>query len=251
MRLPSRFSSRMAALGTAIFLVGAATAQEIKPAAPAAVPSINKLTIYDGPVATVSYSVQNGSPRLQALAQTLQFTENELSVTGELQKLRLGMVINERTLDAVRTSQALGFGPLSTPSYAACFGAPESGLKQALIPQLAQAATPAMAFQLINLREQVQTELLAEQQKANTPGTVEQSATQKVPPVPPVAALPQLAPSPQLVLGSTPAVVPQPQMSLHSDLQQQVLAFQEQVRQRIKDVQQRQAQQIQMMRNPR
>ena len=162
----SRFGSRMAALVAALVLVGTAGAQEAKPAAPAVVPQVHKMTIYNGPVPTVSYSVQGGSPHLEALAESLQFTENELILTNELQKLRIGIVANERTVDMVRTSQQLGLGPISTPGEAACYPPPDSTLKRALIPGLAREATPATAFQLINLREQVQTELQAEQAKA-------------------------------------------------------------------------------------
>jgi hypothetical protein len=155
------------------------------------------MTIYNGSVPTVSYSVQGGSPHLQALCQTLQFTENELTLTGELQKLRLGIVVNEQTLDRVRTSQQLGLGPISTPGYAACFAPPDSALKSALIPGLAQEATPAMAYELINLREQVQTELQAEQAKAAGVVRGEPPARQNAQPVAPMAgpvAAPQAVP---------------------------------------------------------
>jgi len=67
----SRFGSRMAALVAALVLVGTAGAQEARPAAPAAVPQVHKMTIYNGPVPTVSYSVQGGSPHLEALAASL------------------------------------------------------------------------------------------------------------------------------------------------------------------------------------
>lgn len=256
MLLPLRFGSKMAALVTALLLVGAAGADDARPAAPSAVPQVNKLTTLNGPVSTVSYSVQGGSPHLQALAQTLQFTENELNVTSELQKLRLGIVVNEQTLDKVRTSQALGFGPFSTPGYAACFNPPDSLLKRALIPQLAQEATPAMAFELINLREQVQTELLAEQKKANAAVGGELPAPRNVqpvapPPVPqpaaPMAAPQTFAPPARLATLSTQATPRQPLMSPNSELEQQVLAFQQQVRQRIMEMQQMQAQQLQRM----
>jgi hypothetical protein len=185
--------------------------------------------IYNGPVPTLSYSAQGRSPRLQALAQTLQYTENELNLTNELQKLRLGIVVNEQTLDTVRTSQQLGLGPISAPGYAACYAPPDSALKRALIPQLAQEATPAMAYELINLREQVQTEIRAEQNKAVAATLAEPPAGQNAQPVAPVAAplaAPQRPPVP---------------------LDQQVLAFQQQVRQRIMEAKQRQAQQLQMM----
>ena len=166
MHPPSRFGPKTAALVAALLLVGTAGAQEARPAAPAAVPQVHKMTIYNGSVPTVSYSVQGGSPHLEALCEKLQFTENELILTNELQKLRLGIVANEQTLDTLRTSQQLGLGPISTPGEAACYPPPDSTLKRALIPGLAREATPATAFQLINLREQVQTELQAEQAKA-------------------------------------------------------------------------------------
>ena len=256
MYLPLRFGSKMTALVTAFLLVGAAGADEARPAAPAAVPQVNRLITYNGAVPTVSYSVQGGSPHLQALAKTLQFTENELNVTSELQKLRLGIVVNEQTLDRVRTSQALGLGPISTPGYAACSALPDSALKRALIPQLAQESTPAMAYELINLREQVQTELQAEQKKA-TPAPAgappatrnpQSAAPLSVPQVQaPVAAQRALAQPTHLVARSTQVAPQRPVMPLNSDLQQQVLAFQQEVRQRIMEVQRMQTQQLQRM----
>jgi hypothetical protein len=218
------------------------------------VPQLNKLTIMNGPVPTVSYSVPNGSPHVQALASTLQFTENEIAVTNELQKLRLGMVINEQTLDTVRTSQALGLGPISTPSYAAgCYGSSDSLLKRALIPQLAQASTPAMAFQLINLREQLQTVLQAEQNKAQSPQQGEAPVKPEAPPVAPPAVpqqvaapaaappvMPQQVAAPQVIIQAMPQVVVSQQATPQPSLQQQVSAFQDQVRQRMMDLQQTQ-----------
>jgi len=235
---PSLFGSKAAALVTALLLAGPVGAQEARPAAPAAVPRVNKMTIYNGPVPLVSYSVQGGSPRLQALAQTLQYTENELNLTNELQKLRLGIVVNEQTLDAVRTSQHLGFGPISTPGYATCYAPPDSALKRALIPQLAHEATPAMAYELINLREQVQTALRAEQNKAVPAARAEPPARQNAQPVAPVAV-----PQPEPPAADPQAVAQRPPVPL----EQQVLAFQQQVRQRIMQVQQLQAQHLQRM----
>jgi hypothetical protein len=161
------------------------------------------MTIYNGSVPTVSYSVEGGSPHLQALAQTLEVTENELLLTRELQQLRLGIVANEQTLDAVRTSQALGLGPISTPANAACYAPADSALKSALIPGLAREATPAMAYELINLREQVQTALQAEQAKAVAAVGGKPPARQNAQPAAPVAvpvaaaqAVPQQLPTP-------------------------------------------------------
>jgi hypothetical protein len=137
----------------------------------------------------------------------LQFTENEINLTGELQKLRLGIVVNEQTLDRVRTSQQLGLGPISTPASAACYAPPDSALKRALIPGLAQEATPATAFQLIQLREQLQTELQAEQKKAAAAVRGEPPARQNAQPVAPLAG-PVAAPQPAAPAAG-PAAAPQ------------------------------------------
>jgi hypothetical protein len=178
------------------------------------------MTIYNGPVPTVSYSVQDGSPHLQALSQALQFTENELNLTAELQKLRLGIVVNEQTLDTLRISQALGLGPISSPGYAACYAPPESALKRALIPGLAQEATPATAYALINLRERLQTELQAEQGKAIATARGEPPARQNAQPAAPGA-----------IAQSVPQQLPPPDPT-------QVVAFQQWTRQQFKLVQQ-------------
>jgi hypothetical protein len=231
-----RFGSKTAALVAALLLVGTAGAQGVKPAAPAAVPQVHKMTIYNSLVPMVSYSVEGGSPHLQALYQTLQFTENELNVTRELQKLRLGIVANEQTLDMLRTSQQLGLGPISTPGYGACYAPPDSALKCALIPGLAREATPAMAYELINLWEQVQTELQAEQDKAAVAVRGEPPAGQNAQPAAPAAAqaVPQQFPMP-LIRFSAPAAPQRLPLPLDP---QQVVAFQQRVRQQIMQTQQ-------------
>jgi hypothetical protein len=192
-------TSKTAVLMAALLLLGTAGAQEARPAAPAAVPQVRKMTIYNGSVPTVSYSVEGGSPHLQALSQALQFTENEVNLTTELQKLRLEIVANEQTLDNLRTSQALGLGPISTPGYAACYAPADSALKRALIPGLAQEATPATAYELINLWERLQTEVQAEQGKAAATVRGEPPARQNAQPAAPVAVaqpFPQQLPPP-------------------------------------------------------
>jgi hypothetical protein len=214
----------------ALLLVGTAGAQEAKPAAPAAVPQIHKMTIYNGPVATVSYSVEGGSPHLQALCQALQFTENELTLTAELQKLRLGIVVNEQTLDRLRTWQQLGLGPISTPGYAACYAPPDSALKCALIPGLAREATPTTAYELINLWEQLQTELQAEQAKAATAVRGEPPARQNVQPAAPVA-------EPVAAAQAVPQQLPMPLDPVPS-FEQRVRQNQEMMRQQFRQMQQ-------------
>ena len=253
MHPPSRFGWTTAALVAALLLVGTAGAQEARPAAPAAVPQVHKMTIYNGSVPTVSYSVQGGSPHLQALSQALEFTENELNVTKQLQRLRLGIVVNEQTLDTLRTWQQLGLGPISTPGYAACYAPSDSALKSALIPGLAREATPAMAYELINLWEQVQTELQAEQAKAAAAVRGEPPARQNAQPAAPVAgpvaaaqAVPQQLPMP-LVRFSAPAAPQRLPMPLDPH---QVVAFQQRVRQQImqtrQQIMQRHQQLVQM-----
>jgi hypothetical protein len=242
----------MAALVAALLLVGTARAEQAGPAAPAPVPQIHKMTIYNGPVPMVSYSVEGGSPHLEALCQTLQFTENELNLSTELQRLRLGIVVNEQTLDAIRTSQALGFGPISTPGYANCYAPPDSALKRSLIPGLAREATPAMAYELINLREQVQTELQAEQAKAagwvggKPPATPN---TQPVAPAPvPQAQAPAARPAARQVTLSAPTVPQQQPRTLDqqvSSIQRTVRQNQDTLRQQITRMQQQIAQRLQ------
>jgi hypothetical protein len=243
MHPPSRFGPKTAALVAALLLVGTAAAQEARPAGPA--PHVQKMTIYNGSVPLVSYSVEGGSPHLLALSQALQFTENELTLTGELQKLRLGIVANEQTLDTLRISQALGLGlgPISTRGYAACSVLPDSALKRALLPGLAREATPAAAFELIQLRERLQTELQAEQGKAVATLQGEPPTRQKAQPIAPVAgpvagpqskttvpgavaaaqAVPQQLPTPG------PFALPQTVGPNQDTLRQQVLRLQQQI----------------------
>jgi hypothetical protein len=275
MRPPSRLGLKTAVFGVALLLAATPGARAAGPAAPPAVPQINKTTVYNGAVPTVSYSVQGGSPHLQALAHALQFTENEMTVTTELQQLRLGIVHNEQTLDAVRTSQLLGLGPMSTPGYA-CYTPPDSALKTALVPGLAREANPAKAYELINLWEQLQTEVQAEQ--ANAAGVVraEAPAGQDAQPVAAVAG-PVPAPQPEAPVAA-PAAAPQlvvqqpalpairfggpasaqqiptpvrfgtragPQRFPPPLQPQQALAFQQMVRQRILDAQQQQRMSLQ------
>jgi hypothetical protein len=192
------------------------------------------MTIYNGSVPTVSYSVEGGSPHLQALCQTLQFTENEINLTKELQKLRLGIVANEQALDTLRTAQQLGLGPISTPGYAACYAPPDSALKRALIPGLAKEATPARAYDLINLWEQVQTELQVEQAKAVAAVGGEPPARQNaqlvVPPVAGPVAIPQAA-APVAAPPVAPVMVPAQAVPQQLPMPLDPVAFQQMVRQ--------------------
>jgi hypothetical protein len=190
------------------------------------------MMVMNGPVLTVSYSVEGGSPQLQALCQGLQFTETEMTVTRELQKLRLGIVANEQTLDMVRTSQALGLGPISTPAYAHRYGPSESALKCALIPGLAQEATPAAAFQLINLWQQLQTQLQTEQSKAASVVRTNPQGNQNVLPTAPATqptAFLQL-PVQQLATPPDQAALERTVRQFQATMNQQIRQMQQQIR---------------------
>jgi hypothetical protein len=161
MRSPFRFAGIIIVL----FAVGGpARAQEIAPAGSGV--SIHKMVIDNGRTQTVKYTVTGGSPRLQALARRIEWTENELSVVEQLQGLKLDTVVNERHVAAFRTAQLTNpFYPpgfLPPPLATGDAGAGASPLQRALGRQLASEATPAAALQLIGFLEQVQTQLEAE-----------------------------------------------------------------------------------------
>jgi hypothetical protein len=162
------------------------------------------MTISNGGVSTVSYSVDGGSPHLQALYQTLEFTENELNLTKELQNLRRGIVANEQTLGRLQVMQQLGLAPIGTPGYPYSCLPTDSALKKALVPGLAREGTVATAFELINMQEKLQTEIQAEQKKAPAPGVPPAKQNPVAPPQAGAVAAPQ-AVAQQL---STPVVLP-------------------------------------------
>jgi hypothetical protein len=153
---------RLAAIVTVTFAVsGLARAEPIAPKGSGV--TIDKVVIENGPAHTVKYYVKGGSPRLEAVVRRVEWAENELGVIEQLQGLKLDTVVNERRLAAVRASQ------LTNPAYPTaylppgiatdngCVGA--SPLQRALTGQLAYAATPQAALQMIEFLEQQQTEL--------------------------------------------------------------------------------------------
>ncbi len=152
---------RFTAILILIFAVcGPAGAQELAP--PGSGISIQKLTIDDGPVQTVSYSVKGGSPPLHALVHRLEWAENEVSVIEQLQLLKLDTVVNDRRLADFRTAQLTN--PYNPPGFIPFPVGPNggdggSGLQRALASQLAGEATPEAAMQVIGFLEQFQTDL--------------------------------------------------------------------------------------------
>ena len=187
---------RLAGIITVLFAVcGPAGTQEIAP--PGSGVSVYKVAIDSGFSHSVKYYVKGGSPRLQALVRRVEWAENELTVVEQLQQLKLDTVVNERRVAAFRTAQ------LTNPAYPPGFLPPPivtghgggSPLQKALHWQLADAATPEAAMQLIGFLEQVQTELDAElkalppQEKKAAQGPVDALR-------PRLAALPRLAAPP-------------------------------------------------------
>jgi hypothetical protein len=140
-----------------------AQAQPIAPAGAGV--TINRMVIDNGPIRTIKYSVNGGSPRLQALVRRVEWTENELSVVDQMQLLKLDTIVNQRQQTAYRTAQLSnpyfppGFSPLAIGAHN---GYGESSLQNALSGQLAFEATPQAAMQLIGSLEKMQTDLDAE-----------------------------------------------------------------------------------------
>lgn len=155
---------RCAGIITATFAVcGLARAQPIAPAGTGVV--IDKVVVDNGQTQTVKYFVKGGSPRLQALVRRVEWAENELGVIEQLQLLKLDTVVHERRVAAFRTAQLTNpylFG--FYPSYIGTVhgGEGESSLQRALKWQLAHAATPAAALEVIGFLENLQTQLDAE-----------------------------------------------------------------------------------------
>ena len=156
---------RFAGILTVIFAVCVpAGAQELAPAGSGV--SVQKVVVDNGLAHTVKYFVTGGSPRLQALVRRVEWAENELSVIGQLQLLKLDTVVNERRVAAVRTEQLTN--PYYPPGFSPLFiargngGHGKSSLQRALSGQLASEATPEAALQLIGFLEGVQAEFDAE-----------------------------------------------------------------------------------------
>lgn len=181
---------------------GPARTQELAPKGSGV--SIHKIVIDSGSSRTVRYTVQGGSPRLQALVRRVEWAENELSLMDQLQGLKLDTVINDRRVAAFRTEQITNpylYGPPGFyPPYHSHNRHATSLLQDALTGQLAYAATPQAALQLIGFLEQVQTQLDSEL-KALAP------AEQKAAQVPLDALRQKIAALPK---GDGPPAPPQP-----------------------------------------
>src|SRR5437016_4757344 len=97
---------RFAVIMSVTFAACGPVRAEAQPIAPAGTGvTINKMVIENGPIHTVKYIVNGGSPRLQALVRRVEWTENELFVIEQMQLLKLDTIVNERQLAAFRTAQ--------------------------------------------------------------------------------------------------------------------------------------------------
>jgi hypothetical protein len=150
MHPPSSLLRGAIGLLTTFLAAGAARAQDDRPADPA--PRVHQLIIRNGPVQTVTYYVQGGSPRQQGLARALQFTENELALFEEFQHQRMGYLVS-------RAAPPLGPGGVRpVPIYpAGGWGGWDPGTYS-----VQQAYS---ALELIRMIESFQTELFAPQRR--------------------------------------------------------------------------------------
>ena len=137
-------------------------------------PQVSKLTVDNGGAKTVYYSVTNGTPRLNALYNKLEFAENEVTIVKQLQQLRLDYIRSERTAQASSAVYGIGApsfnGTNSLGSYGGSYGPygsygggnGESTLKNGLSQVLAAEGTPDAAMQAINVMERAETDATKE-----------------------------------------------------------------------------------------
>ena len=137
-------------------------------------PQVSKMTVDNGGAKTVYYSVTNGTPRLNALYNKLEFAENEVTIVKQLQQLRLDYIRSERTAQASSAVYGIGApsfnGTNSLGSYGGSYGPygsygggnGESTLKNGLSQVLAAEGTPDAAMQAINVMERAETDATKE-----------------------------------------------------------------------------------------
>jgi hypothetical protein len=243
---PVRLAGIIAVLFAACGLAGA---QEIAPKGSGV--SINKVVLDNGLARTVKYSVQGGSPRLQALVRRVEWVENELGVIEQMQRLKLDTVVNERRVAAFRTAQLTNpyappgpyypAGPVLIPVAPGHAGDGASRLQRELTGQLAYEATPEAAMNMIGFLEQLQNDLdkelkaLPPQEKKAAEGPVDALrprlaalAGGGVPPPQPQPVVTGQVRSPVQAVPQQPPTAPNP-----SAFEQTVRQNQEAVRQQI------------------
>jgi hypothetical protein len=161
---PAPRSDRMATVLLAVILFPCLSpGQEIKPADSIQPPKVYRAEFNNGPVMTVYYFVNGGTPRLRALYRTLQWAENEVTLVEHLQQLKLEYVNNERALEARHRAQVACFRPPWCWNCDSCYS--ESSLKGAMSGVLAQEATPQAAVQAIQMLERAEIEAADELKK--------------------------------------------------------------------------------------
>jgi hypothetical protein len=138
----------------AIFAITWPTLAADKSTAPR--PTVSKMTITVGSLPAVYYSVQNGTPHLNAVYRLLGYAENEFTLVMQLQELKFDYVRNERVREALTMS-----GPGLYGSYAS-HPPGESTLKYGLSQGLAAEGTPDAAVKAIQLLEKAETDAAEE-----------------------------------------------------------------------------------------
>ncbi len=158
----------------AIFpFVGPARAADKNDRSAAPRPTVSKMTITVANLPTVYYSVQNGTPRLNAVYRLLGYAENEFTLVMQLQELKFDYVRNERTREARTMSGGYGSYAPSPPG--------ESTLKFGLSQDLAAEGTPDAAVQAIRLLEKAESDAAEELKLLSVQDQQQlQAATQKM-----------------------------------------------------------------------
>jgi hypothetical protein len=149
------------------FAAGIAQAQEAKPPVAPSPPTVQTITVINGPNVTHHYIVQGGSPHLEARYLETELAEDQVVLAQSLSQLKLDYVQNERIADRLRLAQLSPGSPAPyyAPVYYAhgdCPGYPGGDLliKSSIAPQLGPAATYEDGVRAIRTWENAKVEAL-------------------------------------------------------------------------------------------
>jgi hypothetical protein len=188
----------------AALVAGAAHAQVNQPPAAPPRPTIEDMTIINGSNVTHSYSVQNGSPQLEARYKELELADNEMNLAFELSHLKQDYVQNERTMDNLRVVHyQMGWPDSSSDSgYSSSSSSQNTPtIKSEIAPQLAQSAIYENGVKAIRTWERAKVDALNASKAEGA--VIEKPALKEVKPQRP-------APIPQAQADPTPDDAPRP-----------------------------------------
>jgi hypothetical protein len=198
----------------AALVAGAAHAQENQPPAAPPRPTIEDMTIINGPNVTHSYSVQNGSPQLEARYKELELADNEMNLAFELSHLKQDYVQNERTMDNLRVVHYRNGWPDSSSGGSSDSGYSSSSssqntptIKSEIATQLAQSATYENGVKAIRNWEKAKVDALNASKAERA--VVEKPALKEVKPQRP-APIPQAQADPVAPEEPVPALAAKP-----------------------------------------